>query len=85
MEFLPQESVRLYLHPSGSRRLALLMRDFSLLLLELSTERHLAQRGAATASLAEEIEVYGDDLAEKHGMEGLLTAIAPGLKRGKTS
>ena len=45
----------------------------------------LAQRGAATASLAEEIEVYGDDLAEKYGMEGLLTAIAPGLKRGKTS
>ena len=45
----------------------------------------LAQRGAATESLAEEIEVYGDDLAEKHGMEGLLTAIAPGLKRGKTS
>ncbi len=45
----------------------------------------LAQRGAAAESLAEEIEVYGDDLAEKHGMEGLLTAIAPGLKRGKTS
>ena len=45
----------------------------------------LAQRGAATESLAEEIEVYGDDLAEKHGMEGLLTAIAPGLKRGKSS
>ncbi len=45
----------------------------------------LAQGGVAAESLAEEIEVYGDDLAEKFGMEGLLTAIAPGLKRGKSS
>ena len=56
MEFLPQESIRLYLHPSGSRRLALLMRDFSLLLLELSTERHLAQRGAALTLLGSDGE-----------------------------
>lgn len=45
----------------------------------------LAQRGAATDSLAEELEVYGDDLAEKYGMQDLLTAIAPGLKCGKSS
>ena len=36
---------------------------------------------AAADSLAEEIEIYGDDLAEKYGMQDLLTAIAPGLKR----
>ena len=45
----------------------------------------LAQRGAAAESLAEEIEVYGDDLAAKYGMQDLLTAIAPGLKRAKSS
>ncbi|MBP5545498.1 MAG: hypothetical protein ILM98_15610 [Kiritimatiellae bacterium] len=45
----------------------------------------LAQGGAATDSLAEELEVYGDDLAAKYGMEDLLTAIAPGLKFGKSS
>ncbi len=43
----------------------------------------LAQGGAATDSLAEEIEVYDDDLAERYGMQDLLTAIAPGLERGK--
>jgi len=42
----------------------------------------LAQRGAATDSLAEELEVYGDDLAEKYGMQDLLADIAPGLKYG---
>ncbi len=41
----------------------------------------LAQGGVAVDSFAEEIEVYGDDLAAKYGMENLLTAIAPGLKR----
>ena len=45
----------------------------------------LAQGGVAAESLAEEIEVYGDDLAAKYGMEDLLTAIAPGLKRAKSS
>ena len=41
----------------------------------------IAQSGAAAESLVEEIEVYSDDLAEKYGMQDLLTAIAPGLKR----
>ena len=45
----------------------------------------LAQHGAAAESLAEEIEDYGDDLAEKYGMQGLLTAIAPGLHGAKSS
>lgn len=45
----------------------------------------LAQHGAAAESLAEEIEDYGDDLAEKYGMQGLLTAIAPGLHGAKPS
>lgn len=43
----------------------------------------LAQSGAAADSFAEGIEIYGDDLAEKYGMQDLLTAIAPGLKRAK--
>ena len=41
----------------------------------------LAQGAAAVDSFAEEIEVYGADLAAKYGMQDLLTAIAPGLKR----
>ena len=41
----------------------------------------LAQGGVAVDSFAEEIELYGDDLAAKYGMQDLLTAIAPGLKR----
>ena len=45
----------------------------------------LAQGGAATDSLAEEIEVYDDDLVDRYGMQDLLTAIAPGLKHGKSS
>jgi hypothetical protein len=39
----------------------------------------LAHGGAATESLAEEIEENSDELAAKYGMQDLLTTIAPGL------
>ena len=51
--------------------------------INLNDSLYGAQSGAAADSLAEEIEIYGDDLAEKYGMQDLLTAIAPGLKRAK--
>ena len=53
--------------------------------INLNDSLYGAQSGAAADSLAEEIEIYDDDLAEKYGMQDLLTAIAPGLKRKESS